>query len=230
MSLDLVYNHRPSSIAEMALYPLLRSALERLYEKGHKHLLFYGGTGTGKTTAARILAHRLDKTFLEFDCSVNNSREDFLKLVETITLGGTGLKRLFHNPNKHRCIILDEFHDLPHSIQNLWKKTLEEKTFRENATCILCVNALDDIVPPIISRCQEKLPFDTGYIKGGKFVPNPAAKITKTEWTQEIFRAVRIVADKASIEVDDKTLKYIADDSVSLVDMREFLSAVEAKI
>ena len=101
-----------------------------------------------------------------------------------------------------------------------WKKTLEEKTFRENATCILCVNALDDIVPPIISRCQEKLPFDTGYIKGGKFVPNPAAKITKTEWTQEIFRAVRIVADKASIEVDDKTLKYIADDSVSLVDMK----------
>lgn len=213
----------------MALYPLLREALERLYEKGHKHLLLYGGTGTGKTTASRILAQRLDKNFLEFDCSVYNSREDFLKLVEDITLGGTGLKRLFHNTNRHRCIILDEFHDLAPSIQNLWKKTLEEKTFRESATCILCVNSLDDIVPPIISRCQEKLPFDAGYIKGGKFVPNPSTKITKQQWVEEIFRAVRIVADKASIKVDNKTLKYIAEDSVSLVDMREFLSAVEAK-
>lgn len=225
-----MYKHCPTSIEEMALYPLLRQALNRLYNNGHKHLLLYGGTGTGKTTAARILASRIDDDYIEFDCSLNNTRDDFLNLRDKIIKDSTSMWRVFSTASKPRCIILDEFHDLPNEIQNLWKKTLEDKLFRENATCIICVNALEDVVPPIISRCQEKLPFDVGFIRNGKFVSNPVAKIKKQEWKEEIFNAVLIATKKAKVEVPKKTLNYIAEDSVSLVDIREFLSAVESKI
>ena len=56
--------YRPTKFGDMALYPELRTWLEMYEATGEfDHLLFYGDVGTGKTTAAYILANAVMDDF-----------------------------------------------------------------------------------------------------------------------------------------------------------------------
>jgi DNA polymerase III delta prime subunit len=64
---------KPTSFDEMAIYPEAKEILQHFLTSGNiPHIIFHGDTGTGKTTAANILARTIMPDFgekNEFDCS-----------------------------------------------------------------------------------------------------------------------------------------------------------------
>ena len=73
---EWVFDLRPTSIDEMALYPALRDRLLFYQQSGDfSHILMHGGVGTGKTTAARILGMQHRFSFIEEDCAKNSSKQ-----------------------------------------------------------------------------------------------------------------------------------------------------------
>lgn len=132
--------------------------------------LFAGPRGTGKTTAARLLAKAvncLDPDPAARPCNkcdhckaVNESR--FLDLIEIDAASQTGVDdvrdlrdKINFSPNqgKYKIYIIDEVHMFSNSAFNALLKTLEEPP--PHAIFILATTEIHKIPPTVLSRCQR---------------------------------------------------------------------------
>ena len=218
MNTDWIFSQRPSSIAEIATYPNLRERLTMYVDDGNfGHLIFAGGWGTGKTSVARILGATNENSFVEVDCTDNNTPSK-LKEVKK----GSITQSLFGG---RKIIFLDEFHEVAKPTQTIFNKPMEDRN--NLAGYILGVNDIDKINPSIISRCMI-LSFDVGSVNGKtkKFTPHSYTKMTRTEWIDELKRAVNIVADKEGVKIKNKTFNSVLETDVYLTDPRSFVRAV----
>ena len=219
---DWIYKHRPQSIDEMALYPALRKRLKYYASQtDFSHLLMAGDTGTGKTTAARILADLHGFDVIEHDCAQEQKREDMLKLAKGSTsVSLWGGRKLY---------IMDEFHDVPKQAQKVFNKTMEDNA--ERNLYVFCVNDVTAVAEPIISRCMS-LYFDVGVInpKTNKLAMHDYTEMSKDEWVDELKRIGRLVAKKGDMEVSDAQLDKVASVDVYLADPRRFIRALEEQI
>ena len=69
---------KPNSISEMALPSNVKEILLHCEKKGNfRHMIMAGSYGTGKTTSARILARLIDEHFVEHDCNIKGSKDNF---------------------------------------------------------------------------------------------------------------------------------------------------------
>ena len=65
--------------------------------------IFFGPSGTGKTTLARIIAKEMDSAFMEINASTTGTKE-LKDLIENAKLRFYGLE------NKTTYVYIDEFH------------------------------------------------------------------------------------------------------------------------
>ena len=159
--------YRPQTIADLDLKSV-REFFARLVKSGKTHhaYLFAGPRGTGKTSAARILAkiincdkgrgepcNRCDACvaitrgnwpdLMEIDAASNRGIDDVRALRETV-----GLAPL---RGRNKVYLIDEAHMLTPEAFNALLKTLEEP--REEVVFILATTEPDKLPETVVSRC-----------------------------------------------------------------------------
>ena len=185
---------------------------------GHAYL-FNGGRGTGKTSAAKILARAINclnpkdgepcneceickgaingslTDIVEMDAASNNSVEDIRSIREEVNFLPTKAK--------YRVYIIDEVHMLSTGAFNALLKTLEEPP--EHVKFILATTEPQKLPATILSRCQR---FDFKRISN-----------------ENIIKRLNIVCERSNIEITKEALNIIA--VLSEGAMRDALSILE---
>ena len=185
---------------------------------GHAYL-FNGGRGTGKTSAAKILARAINclnpkdgepcneceickgaisgslTDIVEMDAASNNSVEDIRSIREEVNFLPTKAK--------YRVYIIDEVHMLSTGAFNALLKTLEEPP--EHVKFILATTEPQKLPATILSRCQR---FDFKRISN-----------------EDIIKRLKIVCKESDIEISEGALNIIA--VLSEGAMRDALSILE---
>ena len=185
---------------------------------GHAYL-FNGGRGTGKTSAAKILARAVNcldlkdgnpcneceicKAILdgsltdvvEMDAASNNSVEDIRGIREEVNFLPTLAK--------YRVYIIDEVHMLSTGAFNALLKTLEEPP--AHVKFILATTEPQKLPATILSRCQR---FDFKKIS-----------------VENIAKRLRLICDEINVKISDNALNLIG--VISEGAMRDSLSILE---
>ena len=185
---------------------------------GHAYL-FNGGRGTGKTSAAKILARAINclnpkdgepcneceickgaisgalTDIVEMDAASNNSVEDIRNIREEVNFLPTRAQ--------YRVYIIDEVHMLSTGAFNALLKTLEEPP--KHVKFILATTEPQKLPATILSRCQR---FDFKKISN-----------------ENIVKRLSIVCEKSNIQITKEALNIIA--ILSEGAMRDALSILE---
>jgi replication factor C small subunit len=108
------------------------------------HLLFYGSSGTGKTTLAKIIATSIDADLMYINASDENSVDAVRDKIKRYA-SSVGFKRW-------KIVILDEADYLTPNAQAALRNVME--TYSKTTRFILTCNYVEKIIDPIQSRCQ----------------------------------------------------------------------------
>lgn len=212
---------RPMQFSEMVGQEHITKTLQNQIianRVGHAYL-FNGGRGTGKTSAAKILARAINclnpqngepcneceickaaisgslTDIVEMDAASNNGVDNIRAIREEVNFLPTKAK--------YRVYIIDEVHMLSIGAFNALLKTLEEPP--EHVKFILATTEPQKLPPTILSRCQR---FDF------KKVSN-----------ENIIKRLKIICKESNIEITEGALNIIAVLSEGAV--RDALSILE---
>jgi replication factor C subunit 2/4 len=155
-----VDKYRPKTLKEIIGHDDIKNMLISGIEKSDlPHLLFYGGSGTGKTSTAMALImqlygpNRIHDKVLELNASdengINVVRDKIIKFANIVV--GSGDKK--YKTPQFKTIILDEADSMTSEAQTALKKVME-------ATCsitrfIFICNYETKIIDAIKSRCAD---------------------------------------------------------------------------
>lgn len=198
--------YRPQKVSELDLVDVREQLIKILKSGRTPHaLLFAGPRGTGKTSAARIVAKaincltgkqetkgkRTTKTSKSYEpcnrCFICRSITDgtSLDLIEIDGASNRGIDdirnlkskiKLAPVKAKHKVYIIDEVHMLTTEAFNALLKTLEEPP--AHALFILCTTAPEKIPPTILSRCTR---FNFRKARPTEIVAGPLKRAIKGE-------------------------------------------------
>ncbi len=213
---------RPDRFEDICGQDAITKTLRRQITSGHiaHAYLFCGSRGTGKTTAAKVLAravncqHPVDgEPCGECDVCRELKNERTMDVLEIDAASNNGVDevrllrdRIVYPPTvgKYKVYIIDEVHMLSTSAFNALLKTLEEPP--AHAVFILATTEPQKLPTTVLSRCQR---YDFKRI--------PASLIVSR---------MRVILNGISREADEEALQEIATaaeggmrDALSLLDM-----------
>ncbi len=242
--LVLARKYRPQTFEEMVgqkgVVRTLRNAIAS--NRVAQAYLFSGMRGTGKTTAARILAKALncekgptptpcnacefcraideDRAIdvLEIDGASNRMVADMDVLRESVKY-----KPVYA---RTKVIIVDEVHMLSTHAFNALLKTLEEPP--ENTVFIFATTQFHDVIPTIVSRCQH---FEFHKISRAELVANLAMIASKEGITISPY-GLGLIADSADGSVRDAQSALdqavaFSGPTIADQDLKEILGVIE---
>jgi DNA polymerase-3 subunit gamma/tau len=213
MSLAIYRKYRPKSLKDLSGQDLIVEILQNSAKESritHAYL-FYGPRGTGKTTAARILAKLANCKTREDDAEFRKKGEPCnkcrpcneidlgraLDVVELDAASNRGIDeirnlkegiRLSPTSFKFKVFIIDEVHQLTKQAADALLKILEEPP--AHAIFILATTEYEKLTPTIISRTQR---FHFRRIP-----------------TQLILKKLNKIAMSENIKIDNAALELIS--------------------
>jgi len=183
--MTLALQYRPQSFGDMVGQSMVSVVLDQMVKNDSvpTGLLFAGTRGTGKTSAARILANELgcdDLDVIEIDAASKGGVADIRDLIESLRYQASG-------PN--RVVILDEAHSMSREAFNALLKTLEEPP--AGTTFVLVTTEPHKVPETVLSRL---ITFEFRRV-------SPA----------DIFQRLSFIADEESISVESELLQHLSD-------------------
>jgi DNA polymerase-3 subunit gamma/tau len=220
---SLYRKHRPQRFSELVGQDHVTTALRNAVTEdraGHAYL-FSGPRGTGKTTAARLLAKALNCLDLqpdgepcgkcesceaivagrfpdlyEQDAASKRSVAEMRDLLQSIAIG-------LSVRAKRKVYVLDEVHMLTADASNTLLKSLEEPP--EHVVFVLATTSPDKVLPTIRSRCQH---FEFGLLTRDQLAAH----------LRDVLAREGVDADDEAVGLIAKRAAGSARDALSLLD------------
>lgn len=171
--------YRPTELENYIGNEQLKFKLQQFIKTGDvPHLLLIGPAGTGKTTAAKMIASSVDCDTLYINASDENSVDVMRNKIKNFA-SSIGFKAL-------KIIILDEADFVTYNAQAALRNLME--AFSKTTRFILTCNYSERIIEPIVSRTQQ---FN--------IVPPSKADVAKHVWN--ILQQENVQADKSDFKI-----------------------------
>ncbi|HXW37803.1 MAG TPA: replication factor C small subunit [Nitrososphaerales archaeon] len=222
-----VERYRPTKLAELVNQEGIKNRIQLLLgKKGDMpHLLFAGPPGSGKTTAAMIIAKEvLGENRDEYVLSLNASDERGIDVVRArIKTFARFVDRREGVP--FRMVILDECDEMTHDGQTALRRIMEESS--GYTRFILVCNYSSGIIEPLQSRCVlfrfQRLDEASVVEHLGEIAKKEKVRVEDDGALAEIYEATQgdmrqainmLQAASASGELDAERVKVVAGTTV----------------
>lgn len=215
----LAVKYRPQTFSDVVEQGAIKDILQdQIATETFKHAyLFCGPAGCGKTTAARIFAHDINKgqgNPIEVDAASNNGVDNVREIID-----GARRKAL---DSDYKVYIIDECHMLSTGAWNAMLKLLEEPP--KTTVFIMCTTDPQKIPATILSRVQR---YDFSKISLNSIV---ARLKTIIAWENE--EILEQGGPDGAFEYEEGAIQYIAKmadggmrDSITMLDKCMSLSS-----